>query len=88
LAKEDLDHVLRENGEDAEAYLLRGSALLGLNELRRALSDYSTSIALDPYCAEAYLQRARAYDKLGRIEEADADLERAFQLDPEAGQRR
>jgi Tfp pilus assembly protein PilF len=58
-----------------------------MNQVRRALWDYSKAIASNPLSAEAYLDRALAYRKLGRTEEANADQEKAFQLDPAAGRR-
>ena len=78
----------RKNKNDAEAYRLRGSALLGMNQIRPALSDFSMSIARQPVVGRSLLSiAALAYRKLGRTEDADADLEKAMQLDPEVGRR-
>jgi MtfA peptidase len=86
-ALEDLNYVLQQNKDDAEARLFRGSAFLGLGQFREALSDLSAAIRLNAFAAEAYLQRALAYRALDRNQEAEADMEKAMQLDPEAGRR-
>jgi MtfA peptidase len=86
-ALEDLNYVLQQDKDDAEARLFRGAAFLGLGRYRKALSDLSAAIRLNEFTADAYLQRALAYRALNRNKEAEADIEKALQLDPEITRR-
>jgi tetratricopeptide (TPR) repeat protein len=58
-------------------YLGRGKCYLNLKRLDLAISDFTNSIALNPYDGDAYTYRAAAYHRLGQEEKAAIDLTEA-----------
>ena len=59
-----------------------------MGEFRRAVSDFSKSLAIRPLVAEVYHHSGLANRELGDLEEAEADLAKAYQLDPLVDQRK
>jgi tetratricopeptide (TPR) repeat protein len=63
------------------AHLLRGRTNAKLNQLAKAVDDFTQAIALVPAFAEAYFQRALVYIELSQDEEALYDLDQAIRFD-------
>lgn len=64
------------------AFTHRGVAHGALQQLPKAVADFSDAIRLDPLNAEARFQRATALLDLGKDEESVADYTALFRLDP------
>lgn len=60
----------------------RALALERLNNLNKAIEDYSTCIRVDPSYAPAYFNRAGLYKAQRDLTKAMADLNKAVELDP------
>jgi tetratricopeptide (TPR) repeat protein len=60
--------------------LNRGTAYANLNQLQKAIGDYTEAIRLDPDFAIAYQGRGKAYRAIGNLRAANADLKKAKQL--------
>lgn len=69
-----LDELLRRNGEDYRALVLRGVAHSELDETTPALSDLMMAIEIAPSRAPARLQRASLAIKSGNFVTAEVDL--------------
>jgi hypothetical protein len=65
------------------AYRYRGDNYLAKREFNKALSDYTSAIALTPDDIAAYDSRGEVYEALGENEKAIADYEKAIALSPE-----
>ncbi len=63
-------------------YRKRGFANRRLNDLERAIEDYTHSLELSPDYARAYASRGSAYRMLGEYEQAIQDYNRALELNP------
>lgn len=64
----------------AYAYNGRGNGYLGLEQYKKAISDYNEAIRLKPDYAYAYGNRALAYDKLGKSSKAVQDRKKMKEL--------
>jgi Flp pilus assembly protein TadD len=49
---------------------------------RRAVADFTKSLALRPLTAEVYYHSGLAHHALGNKSQAETELTKAFQLDP------
>lgn len=58
----------------AVLYTLRGEAYYALDDLPKAVDDYTSAIKLDDFQDKAYFGRGMALGRMGRVEEAIADL--------------
>lgn len=76
--------LLRGDGDDAEALLLRSTARFVLGDLDAGRADLARSLELDPSLRQAWLNRAGLDIAEGRYDDALAALARAERLDPEA----
>jgi tetratricopeptide (TPR) repeat protein len=59
-----LDEVIVKDKKRAEAYYQRGLAYLGLEEFKKASTDFKSAAGYDPNDFDAYIGLARAYIKL------------------------
>jgi tetratricopeptide (TPR) repeat protein len=75
-----LTRALEAGASDPALYHNRGVGYTLLNQLDRALADYSEAIRLDPSHARAYEARARVYLQRGDVVRSQADAERAAEL--------
>lgn len=66
----------------AIAYYDRGLAWAKKNEAAKALSDYNSSLKINPDYQNAYISRGNALKLLGRPDDAIADYDKAIKLDP------
>lgn len=71
----DYASALQRNPRFVAVYLARGKALLHSRQLRPALNDFNSVVALDPTCAEAFACRARC-----RVQGAIDDWSKAIEL--------
>lgn len=69
--------------QTAEDYFLRGVSQLEQNQVQAALSDLSSSIALDPNLMIAYRSRAQIRGALGDRSGALRDFDQVLRLDPD-----
>jgi tetratricopeptide (TPR) repeat protein len=86
LALADFDDVIRLNGNNAEAYLNRGTALLQLRNPGEAIASLTTAMSLgvaEPH--KAYFNRAAAREALGDIRGAYEDYATALEIQPDWG---
>lgn len=77
------DEFARLNPDCANAYLLRGSALLNKQEYKKALDDFEQAIRLAPESAEAYLGRAQAHQNCNEVDASLVDFNEAIRLKPD-----
>ncbi|MCA9998929.1 MAG: tetratricopeptide repeat protein [Anaerolineales bacterium] len=80
LVLDNLDHAIALDDKNVEAYVLRGSLLLALEEFDAALADFNQIIALEPEFPLAYARRGFIFEKRGEIEAALQDYDRALML--------
>jgi tetratricopeptide (TPR) repeat protein len=69
----------------AEAFYTRGIAFLALNQLEKAIEDFSRVIELiptHPTAVSAYMHRAEANCRAGHFAQAQTDLQTALKLAP------
>jgi tetratricopeptide (TPR) repeat protein len=78
----DLNRAIELDPSSALAHVLRGHALLDLDEQVTAIADYDRAASLDPQSYLALGGRASAKISLGQIDEARRDLQKALELDP------
>ncbi len=78
----DCDHILRQNGDYIQAFLLRGTALARMGNHRAALKDLSAFVHAFPSHAIALTERARTLAQLNEPDRALSDLETAIRLEP------
>ncbi|OGN76201.1 MAG: hypothetical protein A2X25_08205 [Chloroflexi bacterium GWB2_49_20] len=60
-----LDEVISKDKKRVEAYYQRGLAYLGLEEFKKASTDFKSAVGYDPNDFDAYIGLAKAYLKLG-----------------------
>ncbi len=77
-----LDDHLKDNKDDARAYLLRGQANARTKAYAEAMIDFNKTIELNPKFSFAYLQRGKLYAEDGKGEKAMADFDKAIELTP------
>jgi TolB-like protein len=83
LAEENLAKALTRKQDIAEAYAVRGVALLTLqSELDGALDSLNKALALNPSLAVAHMWRFRALKSQSRHKESMQALTLAYKLDP------
>lgn len=63
-------------------YLVRGNCYMAIEEFDLALSDFNSSIEIDPEFARAYYRRGILYKKMELLEKAVQDFKKAIELDP------
>lgn len=63
-------------------YLFRANSYMALEEYDLALSDFNSSIEIDPEFAKAYYRRGILYKKMELLENAAKDFKKAIELDP------
>jgi tetratricopeptide (TPR) repeat protein len=81
---EAVEKRIRENPNDAGAYLHRGMIRSHSQEdFKGAIADFSKAIELDPNGAEAYNYRGTSYFWLKQYQEALKDYNKAIQLAPQ-----
>jgi tetratricopeptide (TPR) repeat protein len=87
--KDDFNRVIAECTEairidprEAQAYFVRSTAWLQMNQLDRALSDLTEAIRLEPRAAIAYTGRAGVWAMKGDLDKAIADYSQVIQIDP------
>ncbi len=81
-AIELLGAAIAQDGQDAQAFLLRGNAYKGLGQNDLALEDYNQAVSLDPNSATAFNSRGLLYFETGDNQLALADFAQAIQLTP------
>ena len=59
-----------------------GAWLGRLDDLDKALADFSKAIELDPKSAMAWNNRGLVYSKLGQVDKASPTYSKAIELDP------
>lgn len=82
----DLDEVIRQKPQMAEAYYLRGLCKEQASRLDESLADYDRAIALKPGEALFYLNKGIAMGKMEKIQEAMALFDKAIALKPDYAQ--
>ena len=63
-------------------HFARALAFERLNQIDKAIEDYSMCLRIDPNCAAAYFNRSGLYRVKGNMEAAVADINKAVQLEP------
>ncbi len=81
-ALKDFDKAIELGGNSSDVFEGRGNAWFGLEEIEKAIDDYTRAIKRQP-TVEAYCNRGRAHASLGQSGKAIADLTKALELDPE-----
>jgi tetratricopeptide (TPR) repeat protein len=76
-----LQHAISLKPDLAEAYLLRGRAIVALAKPQDAIADFTKYIELRPQETAGYLERASAYADLERYPKALEDCARLVELD-------
>jgi tetratricopeptide (TPR) repeat protein len=77
------DVVLRNHPESVDAYVLRGNALGGLDNLDQAVTAMEEALRLDPSRGATYVQLGLVEFARGRQIEAEAAFVRAIELAPQ-----
>jgi len=75
--------AIGENPRDQLSYSFCVQARKQMGDLRGALRDASSVVALMPYDAAAFIQRGNIFASLGRRDEAIADYDEAIRLSPD-----
>src|ERR1700744_4912432 len=78
-----LSETIKNNPNDAQAYVNRGLIYRQTKRLDQAMADYEWAIALDASDATAYLGRGLVYKARNQPEEALADFNKAIALAPD-----
>jgi Cytochrome c biogenesis factor len=76
----DIDRYLRLRPDDAEMIQMRALALMDLNRLPEAESEFARAIRISPSMGAWYLNRSHLYQRTGRKTQALDDAERAQSL--------
>ena len=82
-AYEEADCVLKQSGERADAFELRGHASRLLGNFKSAVEDYDKAIALDKRAYVALYGRAIVRDMLGDTDAALGDFRACLAIEPE-----
>ncbi|MEO1391120.1 MAG: tetratricopeptide repeat protein [Cyanobacteria bacterium J06634_6] len=80
-ASRELSRAITLEPENADAYYLRGNALLNLQVFDLALADFDEAIRLDPQLTAAYLHRGYLNTFNNNFNQGLADFEQALRLD-------
>ena len=80
-----LDEILKINSGDKLALLARGSVYLKMGNSKKATTDFSRALEIDPNYAKAYHLRGLARELAGEDDEAHKDFTKAIEVDPEYG---
>ncbi len=80
-----LDQALAQDGQNAQAWLLRGNANRQLGRVDEALNDYDQAVTADISYASAFQNRGILHFEQGDHSQALADLARAIELNPNFG---
>ena len=75
----ELGELIKTNPSDAEAYRVRSSIKVRVNDLNGAISDLSKVIELEP-TTKSYFERAKLYERTGRKDLAKKDIQAAEKL--------
>jgi tetratricopeptide (TPR) repeat protein len=75
-------NVIKLDGKQAAAYLVRAEALRRLKHPDRALADLAVAIRLDPQQSAPYVMRAEILKRRNHFDHAIADATSALTLDP------
>jgi tetratricopeptide (TPR) repeat protein len=76
------DDLIESDPGHAQAYQARGTAWYKLGDYKRAIADYSASLAIDPEYIRVYYSRALAWEAEGKFKNAFDDLQIFRKLDP------
>ena len=82
---EDFNHALATHGYDAIAYYGQSDAHHNLDNLHKAVNDYTQALGVNPKNAEAYYRRGLVRIKLGAQRDGFEDLKKAAKLFFERG---
>ena len=77
-----LERAIRDQPGFADAYMLRGRALMESSNLKNAVSDFSKVAELQPENPQGFLMRATVLVQMKRYEPAALDCDRAIALNP------
>ena len=77
--------LIKEDPEDALAWVSRGAAHMRLENLDAALEDFNRAIGLHPKRARPYHLRGLIHEKRGALDKALEDFSHAIALDPQYG---
>jgi len=77
-----INEVLLQEPENSEAYAIRGLAYSQLNNLVRAIDDFTLAINLREWDWSYYVFRADSLISAGELNEALFDLDRSIELNP------
>lgn len=66
-----------QNGFNRDIFWKRGKVYLQIGEAQKAITDFSSAIALSSLCEKYYQRRAEAFRLAGNTQAAEADEERA-----------
>ena len=80
LVRDDLNAVISQMPEFAQAYYNRGNVSAKLNDFKSAVVDYSKAIELNDKLAGAFFNRGLARIYMGNTAEGIADLSKAGEL--------
>lgn len=80
-----LDAHLKDNKDDAKAYLLRGQANANTKAYDVAMVDFTRVIELDPKSAPAHYARGKLFVIDKKADKAMADFDKAIELSPTLG---
>ncbi|HUN08582.1 MAG TPA: tetratricopeptide repeat protein [Aggregatilineales bacterium] len=83
LADQTLTDALILDPDFVDAYRLRAENFIQLNQLAKAVEDYSKAIDRSPNDADLHIWRAAQYSVLGDSESATADFNTALTLEPD-----
>jgi Flp pilus assembly protein TadD len=76
------DHAIQIDPNNLEAYLIRSTSKIFLNEWNAAIADLDRAIEINPNEADAYYNRGASKAHLGFQNEAIADFDQAIRVDP------
>lgn len=79
-----LNQLIAKKPTLAASYVERGDAHYALNDLPRAIDDYTRAIKLDSTRDQAYFGRGMALARAGRIDEGIADLSVYIERNPKS----
>jgi tetratricopeptide (TPR) repeat protein len=82
-ALKKVDAVIASAPTTAEAYMLRGTVLAGLNDFERAVGDIEEAIRLDPNEGKSYANLGVMQLALGQSAQAQASFKKAIALAPD-----